>query len=234
MSQVIYDDKADKSPSSNFLGGRLFSIMTGPHSFKWWLSFFFEARVLLSRLVIHFTKHPRSDASVRETQSVLFPPIMLHSLAGFLLTATSLIHHALGATVSLDDSGTFQAQRPCAQRCYSGGVGDSFRVLQEIGCESLPGSNDCYCRADLQDQAQAYISSCVWSACASKTQDLNIATQLYIDYCTSNGFLRDAGVTTAAPVTTGTLRPQATVTVTVVSTLVVSSGGEKRVRLLGF
>ena len=88
--------------------------------------------------------------------------------------------------------------RPCVRNCYWGGygaVGDY--VAQAIGCGNTY-SNDCFCRIDLQGEAEAYVNSCVNNGCSGNEIDRSPALSFYTDYCTKNGYTRDTGASTTA------------------------------------
>lgn len=79
-------------------------------------------------------------------------------------------------------------QRPCAQGCFYGYPLPCDRVGNAIGCTGCDASeNYCFCRPDLQPSAYFFIQSCVKTACTagSITLDLQTATNLYSDYCSS-------------------------------------------------
>jgi hypothetical protein len=116
------------------------------------------------------------------------------------------------ATVTISDSPAYETQRPCAKLCWFNAVN---RVASAISCDDDPAENDCFCRADLQNDAKAFIKDCVSMYCDGKTLDIDLAVGLYTDYCTSNGYTTP--VVTARPTPTGTQDPQ-TVTVTVIRT----------------
>lgn len=130
---------------------------------------------------------------------------------------------ANAASVSIMDSDPrFYSQRPCATDCFYFGAAverSPDELAREIGCDVDPIENACFCREDLQNQADAYLSKCVNSRCAKKTLDIETARSIYSDYCTSNGYTR---VQETEP-PSGT-QPVATVTVTVVHTSYISSG----------
>jgi hypothetical protein len=116
--------------------------------------------------------------------------------------------------------------RPCAQECFYGGafVGPD-RVAMNMGCDHDPIRNECFCRSDLQVNADSFLKSCVNSLCKSNTLDTNSALSIYDAYCKTAGFSRDAITATTA----GTLDSPATATVTqtVIHTVFVKSGGRR-------
>ncbi|KAI0875486.1 hypothetical protein GGS24DRAFT_287183 [Hypoxylon argillaceum] len=63
------------------------------------------------------------------------------------------------------------------------------------GCDYQNVQNECFCRPDLQTDADAFLQRCVNSACAQSTLDTNSATSIYDAYCTGAGFLRSTSST---------------------------------------
>lgn len=111
------------------------------------------------------------------------------ALLGFMavvLAASDL--DAPQSITSLDDYGR---QRVCARQCFFGGRTADPASYDSIGtalsCDT-PGNsgspNWCFCRADQQSAAVSYLSTCVNSKCAKNTVDTNMATSLYLAYCT--------------------------------------------------
>ncbi|KAF9885256.1 hypothetical protein FE257_000616 [Aspergillus nanangensis] len=131
----------------------------------------------------------------------------------FLLSATPLS----ATTVTLTNQPAYAAQRPCATDCFYEGFsvdGGPDRLANQIGCDTDPIENECFCRPDMQQDAINNLQSCVNSACDSKTRDLDSALSVYNDYCTKNGYTREA-ITTPTSGTTTTSPATVTVTVTV-------------------
>lgn len=153
-----------------------------------------------------------------------------------MVLVAALLATSAGATfVSLMEDPRYSSQRPCATGCfYLGAFPGPDNLAQAVGCRRREGSeNECICRPDLQVQADAYLSSCVNSACDKKTLDIETARAIYSDYCTSNGYTRS---TSTPAEETGTQPPPATVAVlvTVVQTVTqtvtqtaASSSGER-------
>lgn len=137
-----------------------------------------------------------------------------------ILLHLTLLHHASSATVSLTDVPAYSSQRPCALGCFNGNLWPGPDSLASaIDCPSGYG-NDCFCRADLQTSADSYLLSCAVKTCSGNTIDVDSATSIYDTYCTSAGYNR----VDAAATTTGEAYPVATVTVTAIQTVFVSSG----------
>jgi hypothetical protein len=146
-----------------------------------------------------------------------------------VLSFAILFPLTFSATVSLTDQSDYASQRPCAQDCFYEGFtanGGPDLLAEGIGCEPKLITNDCFCRADLQAEADSVIRHCVNSRCASNTLDTNSAVSIYDAYCTSAGFNRAASATTTDA---GMPNSPATVTVTAVTTVTANSG-EPRLR----
>lgn len=145
------------------------------------------------------------------------------------------------APASLDANETFQRQRQCAFPCFGYSVvGDPLDVLAtRISCPTGPVQNDCFCRPDLQQDANRHISSCINARCSKNALDISVATKLYDDYCTSNGYTGEAQVkatsTAGALTITITAAPTTTIerTVIITQTMLATSlsGSEHRTRL---
>jgi len=96
----------------------------------------------------------------------------------------------------------FDNLRTCAQRCFTLSYDDYARDLlgRKLGCplstygstESLTSvtmaENQCYCRQDLQDNAQSHLSECVSEKCQRDTNEIASATDVYAEYCERNGY----------------------------------------------
>lgn len=117
-----------------------------------------------------------------------------------LLLIPALAHTIFAATVTLTNLPAYQSQRSCATRCFYSGFssgGGPDRLANLLDCDVDPIENDCFCRADLQDDADALLQSCVYDACSKNTIDVTSAVSIYDSYCTAAGFNR-AVETTAA------------------------------------
>ncbi|KAI0401215.1 hypothetical protein F4802DRAFT_440887 [Xylaria palmicola] len=100
-------------------------------------------------------------------------------------------------TAGITQAPAWQSQRPCAQKCFYGGVyAGPDRLAEAIGCENDPSENECICRPDLQASADAFLQSCVYSTCTRNTLDTNSAVSIYDSYCTEAGFNRETPSTT--------------------------------------
>lgn len=122
----------------------------------------------------------------------------------FLLA--SLTPTIFAATVTLTNLPAYQSQRSCATQCFYSGFssgGGPDRLANQLDCSVDPIENDCFCRPDLQDDADALIQSCVYDLCSRNTIDVSSAVSIYDGYCTAAGFNR-AVETTAARGSSGT------------------------------
>ncbi|KEF61983.1 uncharacterized protein A1O9_03555 [Exophiala aquamarina CBS 119918] len=122
------------------------------------------------------------------------------------ILALALVQHISAVTVTLTNLPAYQSQRSCATQCFyvgfaSGGGPD--RLADALDCAVDPIENDCFCRADLQDDADAFIQSCVYEYCSRNTIDVSSAVSIYDSYCTAAGFNR-AVETTATQGNSGT------------------------------
>lgn len=143
-------------------------------------------------------------------------PNPLTALAIIALLAKPVIP---AATVTLTNSPAYASQRPCAKSCFYIGFsvdGGPDGLADDIGCSTDPIVNECFCRGDLQNEAINTLQSCVSKNCDSKDTDIQAALGIYENYCTSNGYTRDAIPTPTD--SSGTAPAGATVTVTVTAT----------------
>ena len=110
-----------------------------------------------------------------------------------LLIAVQVLADA-PVTLGLQDA--YQGQRECVFSCFV-----PTEIATNLSCPTAPPMNDCFCRTDLQFQANKHISTCVDVWCSSVSYDVSLATQIYKDYCTSNGYVFKATNTspTSAP-----------------------------------
>lgn len=139
----------------------------------------------------------------------------------FFLSATLCQDTSLQTIYSLD---IFSSQKPCAQSCFwRNFLGCQIDgVASKIGCQynycnqntDLVGAqNFCYCRTDLQPAAEAYITSCVKSACTvgDSSIDISSAGSIYEYYCSSKGFPINVPATTTQEGTQATTTVYVTV-----------------------
>ncbi|KAK5065379.1 hypothetical protein LTR84_001217 [Exophiala bonariae] len=111
----------------------------------------------------------------------------------FHLTFAILTTIISAATVTLTNLPAYQSQRSCATQCFYSGFssgGGPDRLANQLDCSVDPIENDCFCRADLQDDADALIQSCVYDLCSRNTIDVSSAVSIYDSYCTAAGFER--------------------------------------------
>jgi hypothetical protein len=114
----------------------------------------------------------------RAMLALIFLAIIQHS--------TVLAVNDLDLPESMEQMDHYGSQRQCALDCFNWSWIQE-KVGNAIGCHVLDtmsrAQNSCFCRADLQDGAVAYISSCVQSACATNSVDIASATNYYKTYC---------------------------------------------------
>jgi hypothetical protein len=146
----------------------------------------------------------------------------------FFLASLFIAQILCDASVTIDQSDIYKNQRVCAFGCFNGFDDIGYPIAQELSCPTFKVYNDCFCRTDLQGDANNYISSCVYNRCSKNAHDLSIATSLYDDYCTSNGYTAEAQITAATGASTITITQAAktierttTATQTVVATTTV-------------
>lgn len=138
-------------------------------------------------------------------------------LSSFLATTLLLQHtHAQVGTVTQNiyTLSAFPLQKPCAQSCF---VETAFcpndLLGSRIGCKSQTdcadsnwqATNDCYCRTDLQNPAQDYLTSCVERKCTvgDVKIDASSAGSIYAQYCAEKGYSAAAEPATVQATTTG-------------------------------
>lgn len=147
-----------------------------------------------------------SVISPRSTSTALRSAAMSSRAPSKLFLAFILIHLATAATVTLTESPAYASQRSCAIYCFYTGFSSSGgpdELSSHLDCAVDPIENDCFCRPDLQAQADSYLRSCVGDSCDKNTVDINSAVSIYDSYCTSAGYLR-AEETAPAQTTSGT------------------------------
>lgn len=99
--------------------------------------------------------------------------------------------------------------RECAQNCFVGYQAGCIydNVAKAINCPANCFSlalDSCFCRADVQTDAESYLSSCVITSCSSggnNKVDLSSAVSIYDSYCLEKGYtaLRAPASTEASP-----------------------------------
>jgi hypothetical protein len=124
----------------------------------------------------------------------------------FFLSLTLAQDTAPQSIYSLD---VYSAQKPCAQVCFVSNFAgcQEDNVAAAIGCQynycsaNVGAPNNCYCRADLQSVAEAYLTSCVKNRCSvgDSSIDISSAGSIYENYCSSKGFPVNVPATTTPP-----------------------------------
>ena len=145
----------------------------------------------------------------------------------FLLSLLPLLTvGVLGADgpVTIDGGDAYKQQRNCAAGCFVKFNDVGYPIAMEISCPTFRVQNDCFCRPDLQQEANLYISSCVNRGCSQNAHDISLATKIYDDYCTGNGYTRQAEVTAPSPTGALTITITSPPTATVTETVTVTAG----------
>jgi hypothetical protein len=154
-----------------------------------------------------------------------------------LLCCAFFIKVAEATTATLTESTAYASQRPCAKKCFYWGSstqGGADFLADRIGCEVDPIENECICRSDLQQTADSFLRKCVSDNCGANAVDVSSAVSIYDDYCTSNGYTRATSTAqTTRTTSSGTPIAPATVTVTVVQTVLASGGRRLRPAVFG-
>jgi hypothetical protein len=112
-------------------------------------------------------------------------------------------------TVSITAAPDYILQRNCATSCFYWTIGiETFANLASaLSCNLSPLENLCFCRTDLQPSAASFLTRCVSSLCGSDSVDVDSATSVYLNYCSSDGVASAAATTTAS--TPSTRQPAA-------------------------
>jgi hypothetical protein len=133
------------------------------------------------------------------------------SMHSFLLSIVCLLLPSPGysqigvMTQDLSTIAAYSKQLPCAQSCFMFGKSCPVDLLgRELGCEpeytcstrGWQAKNDCYCRADLQQPAQAFLTSCIQSSCRVGDASIDAATagSIYSQYCAEKGYVAAGAV----------------------------------------
>ncbi|KAK4211192.1 hypothetical protein QBC37DRAFT_427436 [Rhypophila decipiens] len=119
----------------------------------------------------------RSHATMPSMARLL--PLLLAAVAGVLCD---------DGPVTIDQSDVYKQQRVCARQCFVEFKDPGYPIAQEISCPTFRVQNDCFCRPYLQQQAHQFVYTCISTRCGA-SDDISVATKLYDDYCTSNGFI---------------------------------------------
>lgn len=147
------------------------------------------------------------------TRSTIRNPLHLSLLATTLLV--QLTHSQVGSiTEDIYTLSAFPLQKPCAQSCFVvTGFCPNDVLGSEIGCKvrtncddsNWQATNDCYCRTDLQQPAQDYLTSCIeeWCTVGDAEIDASSAGSIYAQYCAEKGYSPATEPATVQATTTG-------------------------------
>lgn len=102
-------------------------------------------------------------------------------------------------TQDIANISVYPSQKPCAHSCFQRtGFCPKDVLGRELGCVTATdckdygweAPNDCYCRADFQNIALGYLSSCVSKSCSLGNVgiDASSAGSIYSQYCSQKGF----------------------------------------------
>jgi len=119
----------------------------------------------------------------------------LRMMLGFLLVCLLFAFFEIvsSQSVSITDGSAFSSLRSCARSCIGSTQSGPLFLASELSCPS-PYDNSCFCRSDLQQKADSYLSSCINRVC-SNTLDANSGASIYDAYCTSAGHVVVAATT---------------------------------------
>jgi hypothetical protein len=132
---------------------------------------------------------------------------------------------AFSQTVSIQNVPDYNSLRPCAMNCIA--VFSAPDILAAaMNCDFHVIENDCFCRLDLQPNAESILYNNVLDSCTN-TLDANSAVSIYDTYCTSAGFDKNAAAASTTGTGTPTSNTPTTVTVTRVETVTVTSGQQR-------
>src|SRR5690349_12229341 len=115
--------------------------------------------------------------------NIILKQIRTASIILSLLLSTTV---RADAPVTLLSSKEYKDQRKCALGCFKFNQFDG--IANFLRCDYQKPKNDCYCRNDLQNKAVEFVSSCVNRVCDGAEIDIDKATNVYKNYCTSNGY----------------------------------------------
>ncbi|KAI1198177.1 hypothetical protein F5X97DRAFT_300122 [Nemania serpens] len=107
-----------------------------------------------------------------------------------------LLRPAASTSATLTQAPAYASQRPCAQECFAFNLYKGpDRLAQGIGCDYKNPQNECICRPDLQNDADAFLQECVGNSCSQNSRDTNSAISIYEGYCAGAGFPRSTPAT---------------------------------------
>ena len=143
----------------------------------------------------------------------------LFSASVVLLLAASIIAQDNRLTQDISNVSAYTLQKPCARGCFQHyGICPSDVLGEELGCVQATkcneygwqAPNDCYCRADFQNIAQDYLSSCVRKSCSLGDVgiDASSAGSIYSQYCSQRGYPAALPVSVAATTTSAGGQPR--------------------------
>jgi hypothetical protein len=147
------------------------------------------------------------------TRSTIRNPLHLSLLATTLLL--QLTHTQVGTiTQDIYILSAFPLQKPCAQSCFvvtgfcpNDVLGSAIGCKSQTNCDgnNWQATNDCYCRTDLQQPAQDYLTSCIEGLCTvgDSKIDASSAGSIYAQYCAEKGYSPAAQPATVQATTTG-------------------------------
>jgi hypothetical protein len=124
--------------------------------------------------------------------------LVLHTVL-FLMPFPAYSQNIGTMTQDLSTNPAYSQQLPCAQSCFMYGVSCPLDNLgKQLGCElqnscntrGWQAKNDCYCRPDLQQPAQQWLTSCIQSGCSvgDAAIDASTAGSIYARYCKEKGY----------------------------------------------
>lgn len=133
----------------------------------------------------------------------IFFKMLLHGLGapaallGLLLQVASAQVETLPQDIT--KAAAYSLQKECARSCIVMGepycpldlLGEAIGCAKQSDCEGGGfAKNACYCRKDLQEPAQAFITSCISSSCdiGDYAIDASSAGSIYAQYCKEKGY----------------------------------------------
>ena len=200
-------------------------------------------RFALKICILHSWSLGTLDAlETRRYQGNSSMAVLTNSIALLVFISVVLAASDLDAPQSISSLDDYGRQRVCARGCFWGGRGGDPASYDSIGgslsCDT-PGNtgspNWCFCRADQQSVAVSYLSNCVNSKCGKNAVDTNLATSLYLAYCTPKVAPKPDAISTTTTPTAAATGPAQTVPVTsgpgAVQTVYVTSGSRSRLTI---
>jgi hypothetical protein len=176
------------------------------------------SQIASSSLGPHSTFGSFTQDNFKPQETTMTRSTIRNSLRLSLLATTLLLQltNAQVGTITQDiyTLSAFSLQKPCAQSCFVVTGFCPYDVLgSDIGCKSQTNcdgnnwqaTNDCYCRTDLQQPAQEYLTSCVEEGCTvgNSEIDASSAGSIYAQYCAEKGYSPATEPATVQATTTG-------------------------------